>query len=186
MALRLYIGPGMGPISQQHIDIMTREGDGWRFVDAFLDRPEWVKCDARKLDTKFLPDTVDTIYASHLLEHIPLYEIEPMLKMWFGLLKQGGKLILNVPDFEWACDYFIKKHQDPNYWDERDNNFYFTKDKMWEIFFGGQDGPGEFHYSGFTKEKLVNHLSRCGFSSVGVKKIWDAHSMQVIYGEATK
>mgnify|MGYP001590904132 CR=1 FL=1 len=184
MSLRLFLGPGQGPIHQQHLDIMKGEGDGWVFVDKYLIRPGWVKMDAAKLT--YGDNSVDMIYASHLLEHIPHRQTLSTLQNWYRVLKVNGKVIINVPNFEWACDYFLEKQKNPDYWDVRDKKYYFTKDKLLEIFYGGQDSEGEYHHNGFTIDKLEYNLCKAGFVNISIQKIWDAHDMECIFAEAYK
>lgn len=48
----------------------------------------------------FATNTVDIIYASHVLEYFDRIEVEDVLKEWKRVLKSGGTLRLAVPDFE--------------------------------------------------------------------------------------
>jgi len=49
---------------------------------------------------QFEDDSVDLIYASHVIEYFDRQEITDVLKEWKRILKQGGKLRLAVPNFE--------------------------------------------------------------------------------------
>lgn len=56
-----------------------------------------VKCEATKLDL-FASQSVDAVFSSHLLEHIP-YELVPQaLAEWYRVVKPGGHIILYLPD----------------------------------------------------------------------------------------
>lgn len=44
-------------------------------------------------------ETVDSIYASHVLEYFDRLEANKVLKEWFRVLRPGGTLRLAVPDF---------------------------------------------------------------------------------------
>ena len=79
-------------------------GCGWRnFGD------DWVHIDGGDYDhldhndiTK-LPhedESVDVIYASHVLEYFDRDEAIPVLQEWIRVLKKGGILRIAVPDFE--------------------------------------------------------------------------------------
>ena len=80
-----------------HIGCGKREIPGWVHVD---------KADFEHIDhkdiTKFpiLDNTVQTIYASHVLEYFDREEVIPVLQEWYRVLKPEGKLYLAVPDFE--------------------------------------------------------------------------------------
>lgn len=79
-------------------------GCGWRdFGD------DWVHVDGGDYDhldhndiTKFPLDdeSVDLIYASHVLEYFDREEVVPILQEWTRVLKTGGILRIAVPDFE--------------------------------------------------------------------------------------
>lgn len=45
-------------------------------------------------------ETVDNIYASHVLEYFDRFEAKAVLNEWFRVLKPGGSLRLAVPDFQ--------------------------------------------------------------------------------------
>lgn len=71
--------------------------------------PEWFHIDggyyshvqARDITKLNFPDeTVDQIYASHVIAYFDRHEIKPILKEWKRVLKTGGVLRLAVPDFE--------------------------------------------------------------------------------------
>lgn len=46
----------------------------------------------------FASQSFDLVYSSHLLEHIPYDRVPPTLREWLRVCKQGGHLILYVPD----------------------------------------------------------------------------------------
>lgn len=60
----------------------------------FSVRPD-VLCEATKLDV-FASQSMDFVYSSHTLEHIEDYV--SALKEWFRVVKQGGYVILYLPD----------------------------------------------------------------------------------------
>ncbi len=79
-------------------------GCGWRNFG-----PEWVHIDGGNydhLDSHSITDlnyednTVDLIYASHVLEYFDREEVSKVLKEWYRVLKPGGELRVAVPDFE--------------------------------------------------------------------------------------
>ena len=95
-------------------------------------------------------------------------------------------MIINVPDFTWACDYFLKKQKDKDYWDLRDTNHCWNVNNILGIFFGGQAFSGDFHYIGFTVNSTFKMLTAAGFEDIQIKTMWDAHDMEVIFAEAYK
>ena len=52
-------------------------------------------------DLSFIEDnSIDLIYACHVIEHFKRARLPQVLKEWNRVLKKGGKLRLAVPDFE--------------------------------------------------------------------------------------
>ena len=56
----------------------------------------WVD-DAKDLSL-FATDSMDFVYSSHLLEHIPLADVPAALRDWMRVIKQDGYLVLYLPD----------------------------------------------------------------------------------------
>ena len=56
----------------------------------------------------FKDNTFDLIYASHVLEHIPWYMTEQVLKEWVRVLKPGGWLEVWVPDGLKICKTLVE------------------------------------------------------------------------------
>lgn len=80
-------------------------GEDWIHIDG-ADFPHVQYHDV--IDLPFMPDTVDLIYASHLLEYFDRYEVHGVLYNWYSKLKKGGILRLAVPNFE----ILVKLYQD--------------------------------------------------------------------------
>jgi predicted SAM-dependent methyltransferase len=95
-------------------------------------------------------NTVDEIYACHVLEHFSRWEYKDVLKRWFEILKPGGQLRLAVPDFSSICSYYIK-----------------TGDlkSLIGLMYGGQDYDENYHYVTFDYDTLSNDLKEIGYST---------------------
>jgi len=132
-----------------------------------LNDPRYINIDARsmphvhyvsqslKLD-QFPPDSIDLIYACHVLEHVSHRKLFLTLSNWFGRLKKNGLLRLSVPDF----DSIIKIYRD-----EKENI-----DAIKFPLMGGQEYSFNFHSAVFNHTYLNQLLQRCGFSMI---KTWD-------------
>jgi predicted SAM-dependent methyltransferase len=72
-------------------------GSDWIHIDGGT-FPHVTHNDITKLS--FEDESVDLIYASHVLEYFDRDEVIPVLEEWYRVLKVGGKLRLAVPDFE--------------------------------------------------------------------------------------
>jgi hypothetical protein len=60
----------------------------------------------------FLKNSVDIIYASHFLEHLPQKSAFLFLKKCHAILKDNGTIRLVVPDIDILVENYIKKIQD--------------------------------------------------------------------------
>jgi predicted SAM-dependent methyltransferase len=96
-------------------------------------------------------NSIDLIYACHVLEHFGRWEYESVLTRWFELLKPGGVLRLAVPDFEAICNYYNK-----------------TKDlkTLMGLLYGGQDYDENYHYVTFDINFISNVLTKIGFTEI--------------------
>lgn len=59
-------------------------------------------------------NSVDLLYASHVLEHIPRTKLLKTLKDWYRVLKPGGKLRFGVPDFDKLIEVYKLSNRDVN------------------------------------------------------------------------
>ena len=55
----------------------------------------------------FVSESVDKIYCSHFLEHIPLDKGKHVLKDCHRILKKGGVMRLVVPDLLWYAEKYV-------------------------------------------------------------------------------
>lgn len=55
----------------------------------------------------FEEGTFDTIYASHILEHVAWYQVQQTLNEWVRVLKSGGMLEIWVPNGLEICRVFV-------------------------------------------------------------------------------
>jgi predicted SAM-dependent methyltransferase len=109
----------------------------------------------------FKNDFADLIYASHILEHIPMVKLEIVLLEWKRVLKYGGILRIGVPDF----DTIIKIYKD----NQNDIN------AIWQPLMGGQEYMKNFHYAVFNLKFITDLLIKCGFRNVN---LWDPEKVE--------
>ena len=125
----------------------------------------WINIDSRKLSgvdlvqdlenlKKFKDNSVEVIYASHLLEHFSHKKTNKILQEWARVLKKGGKIFLAVPDFNKLLLKFLIL---------RDTKV--IKDPL----LGAQDYPSNFHQAIFNFKSLKRELKTAGLSKI--KKI---------------
>lgn len=147
------------------IGTRTYLGDDWIHVDidprpltaADGSRHEVdVVCDARKV---LLPDNyADIVFTSECLEHFPWKEYQGVLKEWCRIVKPGGMIRVEVPDFLLACRQIL----------EADT---LEMDRaMQQIFFAEQLNEFDFHYVGLTPRMLTEDFGNLGFTVEDIKR----------------
>ena len=74
-------------------------------------------------------------------------DVQKVLKTLKGLLTAGGKLYIEVPNFEWHAKEIVKNP---------------TNRQIVEYAYGGQLNKWDFHYNGFTPDILIDDLIEAG------------------------
>ena len=135
--IRLNIGCGSKPLPE-YLNVDERELDA---VD--------LMADARELP--FKAEGVSEIYAAHVIEHFTEPDLKTiLLPAWHRLLKPAGTLRIAVPDAEGMIEAF--QHGE------------FAFEDLRTVTYGGQDYPGNFHHTMFSRESLQTILREAGFS----------------------
>ena len=110
-----------------------------------------------KLD--FLADnSVELIYAAHLLEHFGRKEVDGVLREWCRVLKPSGVLRLAVPDYEACAKLYVAGK---------------LKNGLPEILglmMGGQRDHYDYHKMIFDRSSLDARLISAGFRET---RLWD-------------
>ena len=99
-------------------------------------------------------NSVDEVRAYHLIEHFTFKNAFNVLKEWRRVLKPGGRLVLETPDFFHTCKKFVES-------DER------TQVMLYGHFFAFPDlSPWQAHYFLYTEGQLTWTLRECGFTDI--------------------
>jgi predicted SAM-dependent methyltransferase len=131
------------------------KAEGWKTFDISPGPDVDYVGDCRDL-SRFADGSIDTIYASHVLEHVPYNnDLQATLNEWFRVLVPGGRVMISVPDFEQMCRLFLQ----PNL--EMRDRFHVMR-----VIFGGQIDQHDFHAVGLTYEFLNSYLAAAGFAGV--------------------
>lgn len=110
-------------------------------------------------DLSFAEDnSVDLIYASHILEHYPRREFGNVLREWRRVLKPEGILRLAVPDFAACAKIYYERGLEDGL------------SGLIGMICGGQRDEYDFHKMIFDEPFLKTSLIAIGFSSV---RHWD-------------
>lgn len=118
-----------------------------------------VRCDFLHIPEQWA-DKFDVVHARHVLEHVNRRDMETALRGWANLLKDGGKLIIRVPNVGNAFKV-IQEYPDGHP----------AKQYAWQQIYGGQSiDRYDHHATGFTAKKLEMSLRLLGcFSDVTVE-----------------
>lgn len=140
-----------------HIGCGAKYIEGFEHIDA-SPQDHLTHC----VDVTSLPmyedNSVDLIYACHILEHFGRHEFAEVLDEWFRVIKPGGILRLAVPNFESVVDYYNEN---------RDTN---CISKVTGLVSGGQKDMYDYHKMIFDQTSLTEHLLNVGFSRC---ELWD-------------
>lgn len=109
-----------------------------------------------QFDVAVLPyddNTVDEIRAFHIIEHFDWHQGQRTLEEWYRVLKPGGRLWLETPDFLASCDAFVKGTPE-------------FRNLLYGHFFAMPWIPGQTHKFLFTEDQLRCQLDWAGFKRV--------------------
>jgi len=105
--------------------------------------------------SQFGDETIEEIYASHVVEHIPQQKIKETLKGIYRVLKNGGKFYVSVPNMDYLCRILIDEKAPAK-----------VRMHVMRIIFGGQIDDYDFHYFGYTLQLLSGFLRESGFKKI--------------------
>ena len=119
-----------------------------------------VLCDLRHLKP-FADGSASEILSVHVVEHFWRWEVRDILKEWRRVLAPGGKIVLECPNLEVACQTFL---EDPQRRSAEDQG---GQRSMW-VFYGDPSwrDPYMVHRWGYTVQSLAELLRECGFVNV--------------------
>ncbi|MGD1874941.1 MAG: methyltransferase domain-containing protein [Mastigocoleus sp.] len=105
---------------------------------------------------EFADNSVEAIYASHVLEHF-FYgldnELLNTLAEWYRVLQPTGNLYISVPNLETLCWLYLHPSLAP-----------MEKHHIMRIMFGGQTNQHDVHKVGFDFDILSLYLEEVGFN----------------------
>lgn len=107
---------------------------------------------------EFNDESVDEIYASHVLEYFDQVEVVDVLREWYRVLKKGGIIRLAVPDFYEISRIYLNI----------DPKFEYTITDIIGPLFGRMEMDGEtiYHKQIFDNNSLSELMYRIGFKRI--------------------
>lgn len=137
-------------MTKLHLGCGHKRIPGWQHVDV-IDAPHIdLQHDVGRLPM-IRDQTVDVIYACHVLEHFMRREVRGVLQEWHRILKPGGVLRLAVPDFAAVAERYIENRNLP---------------ELVGLLYGDQQGLYGFHHLVYDEPTLRSLLELVGFSSI--------------------
>ncbi|HEX9647070.1 MAG TPA: methyltransferase domain-containing protein [Alphaproteobacteria bacterium] len=133
-----------------HLGCGRRHIPGWHHVDLMAYRHVDRVGPAERLD-HIADDSVEIIYASHVLEHFGRYEVFDVVSEWYRVLRTGGILRVSVPDLSAICRRYLACG------DIRE---------VLGLLVGGQTGPLDCHKTVFDAASLGELMEDVGFAEV--------------------
>lgn len=147
-------------------------GSGPNPIPGFAGIDPYCKTDykAEMWHLPFDDSSVDEIFSSHALEHIPQKMVVPTLREWKRVIKPGCRITIRVPDLKWCIQNWLK-----------------TESIGWELatIFGNQNHEGEFHKTGFTTPIMIHYLVEAGLKLQRHEILW-THEQQTLSFEVSK
>lgn len=128
---------------------------------------EWIHIDASSfphikynniVSLPFENNSVDVIYASHVISYFDRQEIIDVLKEWNRVLKTNGILRLAMPDFESMAKLYVNKNIDLNF---------FLGPLYGKMVSGDKT---IYHKTTYDLNSIRNIVNQCGFTNV---KLYD-------------
>ncbi len=124
----------------------------------------------------FADDCFELVYASHVLEHVPWYQTEEVLREWVRILRPGGMLEIWVPDGLKVCRTLIE-YEDTGRDQSGQDGWYRFNDRKdvcrWAAgrIFSYGDGTGRadspnWHRALFSPRYIEGVMERAGLVDV--------------------
>jgi|CXWL01.1.fsa_nt_gi glycosyltransferase involved in cell wall biosynthesis len=146
-----------GP-TRLHLGCGLEKREGWVNVDARAEASPDVVARVHELPM-FDSGSVDTIEACHLFEHLPVHEARAALAEWARVLRDGGELLLELPNFD-ACVASLGHAEDSHGYDLAMVGIYGWPPHIEKY------GPEMEHRWGWSPTSLAMELRTHGFSGI--------------------
>ena len=125
--------------------------DGWKILN--IQKNDGVDFVGSISDlSQFDDNSIEEIYASHVVEHVDQKNIKKTLEGIYRVLKNDGKFYISVPDLDVLCRIFIDNKAPAK-----------VKFHVMRMMFGGQTDEFDYHYFGWNYEFLNSYLIAAGF-----------------------
>lgn len=160
---------------------------GYTNVDFRKIHPSIVEADLSKYPWPFEDGSAEEILMLDFLEHFPYRQTDMILGECWRVMSSDGRLVVQVPDADhlaraltktgsYLCNRCGSEMGQPH----REEALQFCRDcgqsadvianaAMMRLY-GGQDYPGNWHHTCFTKDSLRDRMRSCGFDLHGYEE----------------
>ena len=101
-------------------------------------------------------ESVSEIWIGDVVEHIPVWRQDEVMKEWYRILEPGGIIAGNTPNLEYTIRQYLNKE--------------IEVDWLLQVFYGDRAGPPHQHYILFNKDLLDAFFRKYGFSPTDFSK----------------
>ncbi|MCX5806890.1 MAG: methyltransferase domain-containing protein [Proteobacteria bacterium] len=108
-------------------------------------------------------ESIDEVYARHVLEHLTYKDALRSLRHWLAVLKVGGRIDINVPDLEKHIEQLKMDGNSPYV-----NLPIANKDHAMAGIYGWQRNDRDIHKWGYSHDSLSLMLRRTGFANIEI------------------
>ena len=105
--------------------------------------------------SQFQDESMEVIYASHVLEHVSQQKLNDTLRGINRILKQGGVFYCSVPNMEVLAKLFLSEQLNVN-----------QKWHVMRMMFGGQIDENDYHYVGWSLDFAKTFFGSAGFRTL--------------------
>jgi len=132
----------------------------------------------------FSDNTFEIVYASHILEHVPWYNLEDTLREWTRILKPGGQLEIWVPDGLKICKALVDFELLGENYIEKDGWYRYNPEKdpcKWAAgrMFTYGDGTGNTRNPNWHRSMFTPRYLRLLFERAGLKDVRELNLQEV-------
>lgn len=134
--------------------------EGYINIDLHPEEYPLIKDKILPADVRNMPfkdNTVDEVYASHIIEHFNYKDAILCLIEWCRILKTGGQLTVIVPDFNTLAHKWIDEYSMHN------------RLQINAAIYGSQRGVEQYHKSAWDGQILYSVLQETGFSDITMR-----------------
>ena len=155
-----------------HLGCGTDYLDGYINIDSSPDVGADLVMDVSRL-VYFRDECIERIECYHFIEHLDYYFAIRMLKQFYRILKPGGMVLMELPNFD-VCVRSLGQYFENNGFDLAMCGIYGHPPAITE------DGISQLHKWGWTFAALENELDKIGFTGVV------QHEIKQKYRDSTK